>query len=407
MADLASKLKSAASRLEPGWSEASLQGLAHETSRRLVRRRRVTSLVGVAAGLLLVLGVVSLVRAPQGPRVEVASTGEVVVHDAPSVRTLVIDDVETRLEVVAGAARFSVEPQGPRRVVVLAGRVQVDVVGTVFVVERRANEVRVAVDEGVVQVSFDGVVQRHVRAGEVSLFDEASLAARPAAERPNGPTTAAAGEVARRDASAAGRAAGVVEVVSSPAPGTSGVLPATGSQPAERSGASNPPRGPKAGKKPQPPAPDAPWRDLAAQGAFDEAWRALQATTPRDEPDDLLRAADVARLSGHAAGAVVPLERVVERFPDDARAPLAAFTLGRLFLEDLGAPARAATAFERARALAPRGPLAADALAREVEALAKSDAKARARERAREYLERWPRGPRAAAVRQWGGVPEE
>ncbi|MCU0698451.1 MAG: tetratricopeptide repeat protein [Myxococcaceae bacterium] len=397
MADLASKLKSAASRLEPGWSEAALQGLARETSRRLVRRRRVTAAVALCAGVLLLVGVVSLVRAPAGPRVEVASTGEVVVHDAPSVRTLVIDDAETRLEVVAGAARFSVEPQGPRRVVVLAGRVQVDVVGTVFVVERRAREVRVAVDEGVVRVSFDGVVQRHVRAGEVSLFDEAALAAGPAAERPNEPTAAGV-EAAPRDTSAAEREAGVAGVVPSPAPG---------SRPTERSGASNPARGPKAGKKPQPPAPDAPWRDLAAQGAFDEAWRALQATTPRDEPDDLLRAADVARLSGHAAAAVAPLERVVERFPGDARAPLAAFTLGRLFLEDLGAPARAATAFERARALAPRGPLAADALAREVEALAKSDSKARALERARQYLELWPRGPRAAAVRQWGGVREE
>ena len=83
---------------------------------------------------------------------------------------------------------------------------------------------------------------------------------------------------------------------------------------------------------------------------------------------DLLLAGDVARLSGHAAAAVAPLSRAVTLHPGDPRAPLAAFTLGRVHLEDLGAPRDAAIAFARARELAPDGPLAEDALAREVEA---------------------------------------
>ncbi|MDX2015379.1 MAG: FecR domain-containing protein [Myxococcaceae bacterium] len=400
MADLASRLKAAASRLEPAWAEPELTRQAAVTSRRLVQRRRLGAAVGVSAALVLLVGALVSTRVPAGPRVEVASSGEVVVRDAPWVRTLVVDAMETKLEVVAGAARFSVEPQGQRRVVVQAGRVEVEVVGTVFVVERRAGEVRVAVDEGVVRVSFDGVVQRLVRAGEVSLFDETALAG--AGSLPPSAPGAEAGVLGQR------ASATPLEVSEGAPPERQPAAAAeragTSSPPADRSAVANATR---AAKKLPATAPQAPWRDLAAQGAFDDAWRALQATAPRDEPEDLLRAADVARLSGHAAAAVAPLERVIERFPADARAPLAAFTLGRVLLEDLGAFAGAATAFERARALSPKGPLAADALAREVEAHARAGAKTAALARAKEYLRTWPSGPRAAAVRQWGGVLEE
>ena len=48
----------------------------------------------------------------------------------------------------------------------------------------------------------------------------------------------------------------------------------------------------------------------------------------------------------------------LEIHPDDARAPLAAFTLGRVHLEDLGAPRDAALAFARARTLVTRRLLA-------------------------------------------------
>jgi hypothetical protein len=55
-------------------------------------------------------------------------------------------------------------------------------------------------------------------------------------------------------------------------------------------------------------------------------------------------------------------------FRSDPRAPLAAFTLGRVLLRELARPREAAAAFAQARALAPRGPFVEDALAREVEA---------------------------------------
>ncbi len=115
-------------------------------------------------------------------------------------------------------------------------------------------------------------------------------------------------------------------------------------------------------------------------------------------------AADVFRLSGHPADAVTPLQRVIDRHADDPRAPLAAFTLGRVLLDDLGRPAAAARAFARAGALDPDGALTEDALAREVEAWAKAGQAQRARTRAELYLERHPNGHRARAVRQYGGL---
>jgi transmembrane sensor len=120
--------------------------------------------------------------------------------------------------------------------------------------------------------------------------------------------------------------------------------------------------------------------------------------------EDLLLAGDVARLSGHAGAAVAPLSRAVELHPEDPRAPLAAFTLGRVHLEDLGAPRDAALAFAGARTLEPDGPLAEDALAREVEAWSRAGETETARTRALTYIQRYPQGRRVHAVRRFGGL---
>jgi transmembrane sensor len=96
-------------------------------------------------------------------------------------------------------------------------------------------------------------------------------------------------------------------------------------------------------------------------------------TGPRQRPEtatSLLAAADAARLAGRPADAVAPLSALCERFPADPRAPIAAFQLGRILADELDDPAGAARAFERARALDPHGPLAADAAARGAEARA-------------------------------------
>ncbi|HZS39098.1 MAG TPA: FecR family protein [Polyangia bacterium] len=155
---------------------------------------------------------------------------------------------------------------------------------------------------------------------------------------------------------------------------------------------------------PDPPLAD--WRRLADDGDYDRAFRALAraGTKLRDDPAELLAAADVARLSHHPAEALAPLAHVADAWPDDPRAPLAAFTLGRVLLDELGRPREAAQAFAQARALAPSGALAGDALAREVESWSRAGDTARARERAIEYLREQPHGDRLGAVKRHGGI---
>jgi len=117
---------------------------------------------------------------------------------------------------------------------------------------------------------------------------------------------------------------------------------------------------------------------------------------------ELLLAADRARLAGRAEEGADLLRKLLREHAGDPRAPLAAFTLGRLLLMELGRPTDAAAAFAEARRLAPSGPLAEDSLARQVEALSKAGLTADARARADEYQRLYPNGRRIATVRMAG-----
>src|SRR4029078_6965903 len=131
----------------------------------------------------------------------------------------------------------------------------------------------------------------------------------------------------------------------------------------------------------------------------------------RDDTADLLLAADAARLSGHPTEAVPYLDSVLRGHARDPRASvaalrrghalvaaacLAAFPLGRVLLAELGRPSEAVDAFALARSSG--GPLAEDALAREVEALARAGDVTRSRELALLYRRLYPNGRRAKAV---------
>ncbi len=163
---------------------------------------------------------------------------------------------------------------------------------------------------------------------------------------------------------------------------------------------------PSATTSPTAPAGGA-WRALAGRGDYAAAYDDLRAAGPssvRDVPEELLLAADVARLSGHAADATGPLKRVMSEHRGDPRAPLAAFTLGRVELDQLGRPRDAAASFAAARALDPNGALAEDALAREVEAWARAGDPTLARERADAYVAQYPTGRNLRTVRAFGGM---
>jgi len=248
-----------------------------------------------------------------------------------------------RTKLGAGSARFDVRHDPARVFEVESGDVRVRVLGTAFSVALEGQLTRVAVERGAVRVQWTGG-EAFLSAGQSGLYPPPAAA--EASKAPAEPLSDLAGSVG--DEAAA-------------------------------------------------------WRKLAKRGAYVEAYKALgpaAAKSVRDEPSDLMLAADVARLSRHPGEATRFLSRVSDGFPRDKRAPLAAFTLGRVLLEDLGQAGRAADAFRRAHQLAPKGPLAADALAREVDAAQRAGQADRARQVAARYLQLYPEGPQAQRLRK-------
>ncbi len=143
--------------------------------------------------------------------------------------------------------------------------------------------------------------------------------------------------------------------------------------------------------------------DVAAHVPVPPPSAVMQATARpvRDDVAPLLLAADDARATGHAEAALPPLRRVLREHPTDPRTGIAAFTLGRLLLEQ-GQPKEAADAFASARARG--GPMAEDALAREVKARAQAGDAAQAQKLADEYLRQYPHGDRAKEVARFGSA---
>jgi hypothetical protein len=148
------------------------------------------------------------------------------------------------------------------------------------------------------------------------------------------------------------------------------------------------------------------WMALAGEKRFGEAYGLLRQVPLHElsNPDDLMLAADVARQAGRPERAVPFLERVVKEHPNEVSAQLAGFSLGKVYLDNLGEPALAARSFAAVRSMAPGGGLAQDALAREVEAWARAGDKAQARDGATDYARLYPRGRRLGAVRDLGGI---
>jgi transmembrane sensor len=249
------------------------------------------------------------------------------------------------LLLAGGRATFDVHPGGPRRWSIECGLATVEVVGTGFTLSRLPDRLEVDVDHGTVLVRGERVRDR-VQRLTAGAHLEVSVAAAP-----------------------------------SPAP---------------------PPSPPATQAPAAPPAPpQRAWRELATHGAYADAYRLLGPNGMGSEvarsasPGDLMTLADVARLSGHPAEAVAPLTRVISEHPDDSRAPLAAFTLGKIHLNASGQAAAAADDFGRAILLGLSSGLLDDAYAYLVEARSRAGDARGARAAAEAYARRFPDSPRA------------
>lgn len=149
------------------------------------------------------------------------------------------------------------------------------------------------------------------------------------------------------------------------------------------------------------------WQRLLAKGRNGEAVDAAQAeglpaVCRRADATSLMDLGDAARFAGRTEAAAIILRRLRERFPDDERASVAAFDLGRIAF-DAAAYGEALRWFGVYLSERPSGPLAREASGRVVEALDRSGDPARAREAARRYLRDFPNGPHAEFARSIGG----
>ncbi len=363
--------------------ESALARIAQELEARSPasgRRWRWALPLGLAAAGAAVALVVVLVRVP-GPLVLADGRAVTAVGADEEARELALADGSrirlspgARLEPLAssgksfsamvtrGRADFEVRPGGPRHWVIECGLATVEVVGTEFACEREHGRLRVVVRRGAVLVRGDRVPERARRltAGQsLEIVDE----------RPGLPAAAA------------------------PAPAATPAAP-------EATAAASAPR--PVGR----PAPAKAWRELARDGHHGAAFAALGSDGLRREAkrlgvDDLLALADVARLSGHPAEAVRPLERILAEFAGDPQAPLAAFALGRLELDALGRPQAAAAALTRALALGVPQSLREDVRARLVEAHARAGDRGAARQAAAAYADEFPGGRHARAIEGW------
>ena len=374
--DLEQRLRQGPLRIREVWSADRSEQLAGKVVR--LRRRRSLARAAVAASTTLcaLAGVIfareallarasdpgALARLPAmgGTAPELRGGAAFSAHEVADGRVLVLHDgsraeptsagsqltVErdrpehVSVRVQRGAARFAVVRNPRRRFEVESGPVLVRVVGTTFTVTRTGDGARVAVEDGRVHVYWAGQ-EAVLTAGESGVFP---------------------------------RQADVLAAVVEPAPqvakSTSAGAPATG------------------------------WRDLARRGEYRKAYTVLhrEAALVRDLPEDHMLAADVARLSGHPEQAVPHLRAVTHRFASDPRAPVAAFTLGRVLFA-AGRARDAAAAFMRARSLWPRGPLALDAWASVAEARQAAGESRTARKLALRYVQQHPDGRHASAMR--------
>lgn len=134
-------------------------------------------------------------------------------------------------------------------------------------------------------------------------------------------------------------------------------------------------------------------------------WNA-RAAAPRagGSVDAMLAEADARMARSDDQGAIALLRDVTRDHRQHPRAQAAAMRLGRL-LRDEGRPLDAARAFEDARAIAPRGPHAEDAVFQEVSALLDGGRRDLAAERAGRYARERPQGLHVDAFRRQGLTP--
>ncbi len=160
---------------------------------------------------------------------------------------------------------------------------------------------------------------------------------------------------------------------------------------------------PEASSAPPVEAPPA-WLDLARARRYRDAMReaapSFDALCASLGPADLALLGDAARFSGDTGRGRQALTALRRRYPGDAHAATAAFTLGRIAFDQQRSPGEAAGWFSTYLSELPGGPLAQEALGRLIEARQQAGDTAGARHAAQQYLARFPGGAHEAIARR-------
>lgn len=334
MSDL-SYLKQSREEFRARWKAERADAVEKQAVRKF-KRRRTQKRMMLVSGLLLVSGLAAQMVFRQESHVVQSTTvaqGDRRWSDGSvawlTSNTDLVTETETAEKIThrlrRGRARFEVTHKPQRIFRVDAENVSVEVLGTIFTVERdeATQNILVSVERGLVRVrQFD---QEHLlRAGQSLTFTNRI-------EEPVPPPS----------------------FDEAPPPAT--ITPSRKNKPSKSS---------------------------ATQLSVAELWQQV----------------DLARQEKQADVAVKYLQQLIERFPNDSRAALAAMTLGRIFLDDLHKPEAAAQAFARVEKLSGHNNLAEDALARRAEAYKQAGRPDQSRAAATLYLERYARGAHRARM---------
>jgi transmembrane sensor len=358
--------------LKLDWSALHTEQSLARVQSRLARRKRglQVAIAAFAVLSLITIGVLSVRSRDEGTSAALTTPavraplklddGSVVTSTSEATELRVLEETPSRVQVELsrGKVRCQVTPNPERAFVVQAGAVSVTVVGTEFEVERRGPRAFVSVTRGKVRISWGGgeAQRAFVSGGESGLFppaESAQLATDPAAAQP--------------------QSSGAP--VDEPAPAE------LARQVSQR------------------------YRAHVARRDYPGAFAVLShhPALAGDSVEELLVAADVARLSHHPAQAVPYLQRILREHARDERAPMAAFTLGRT-LSGLGRAREAMNTFASVRSTWPGSPFGEDALVRQAEAAAKLGDRGAAARLAEQYDREYPSGRRRTELRGYAGL---
>ena len=274
-----------------------------------------------------------------------------------------------------GGAVFHVTPGGPRRWIVEAGDVTVEVVGTVFSVNRDSEGVSVSVERGIV------LVRGQVPGGEVRLTRGQKVSTRPSSlqlsaevDLPSKKPVSSKEEPRNAEP---GRTISLSDLVDETA------------------------QGDEVSQQDSSTEKQASFTDASAP-TEPQIETAQQATDPtRLRLDELLEYADIARREGKNEQAASYFYLASLRASsEDSRRGMAALSFARIS-SDQGAIVR--TLIRGLSSMPPS--LREPALARLVRAAQKAGNTSLATKYARVYLEEFPVGPRAELVKSWANLP--